>query len=379
VTKESFVRRIVLLSALAVVLAACGSSSKSSGDGGSAGEGRKLAMTIESGGCENNSQTVDAGPVTVDVTNKDADDITELEFKRDGHIVGEKENLTPGLSGSFSLTLKEGTYDIVCPDGKNGTLTVKAATTGTTAAPATTTAAVDDYKTYVKQQTALLVSETQEFVDAVKAGDVAKAKAEFPNARAPYERIEPVAESFGDLDPQIDAREGDVPAAEWGGFHRIEKQLWQNNNTTGMAPVADKLLADVKTLDSKIDALELEPAQIANGAVELLNEVAKSKITGEEDRYSHTDLWDFEANVQGAQEAFNAVKPIVTAKQADIATKTDAQFAAVLGALAKYKQGDGYVLYNKLTKDDTKTLSTEVDTLADALAKVPPLVVNQPS
>jgi iron uptake system component EfeO len=374
------VRRIVLLSALAIALAACGSSSKSSGNGGSSGGGdRKIAMTIESEGCAQNSQTVDAGPATIDVTNKDADDITELEFKRDGHIVGEKENLTPGLSGSFSLTLKEGTYDIVCPDGKNGTLTVKAAATGSTTADATTSSAVETYKKYVKEQTALLVSGTQEFVDAVKAGDVAKAKEEFPNARAPYERIEPVAESFGDLDPEIDAREGDVPAAEWGGFHRIEKQLWQNNNATGMAPIADKLLAAVKTLDSKIAALELEPAQIANGAVELLNEVAKSKITGEEDRYSHTDLWDFEANVQGAQEAFDAVKPIVAAQQADVASKTDARFAAVLAALAKYKHGDGYVLYDKLTKNDTKALATHVDTLADQLAKVPPLVVSRSS
>ena len=150
---------------------------------------------------------------------------------------------------------------------------------------------------YLEQESAVLVSETKEFTDAVKAGDVAQAKAEFTNARVHYESIEPVAESFGDLDPEIDAREGDVPDAEWGGFHRIEKQLWVDGNTTGMAPVADKLLTDVKELQAKIPGIDLEPAQIANGAVELLNEVAKSKVTGEEDRYSHTDLYDFAANV----------------------------------------------------------------------------------
>ena len=82
-------------------------------------------------------------------------------------------------------------------------------------------------------------------------------------------------------------------------------------NTTGMAPVADALLVSVKRLRSLVGTVKLEPSQIANGAVELLNEVAGSKITGEEDRYSHTDLWDFEANVEGAQEAFTSVKPIV--------------------------------------------------------------------
>ena len=42
----------------------------------------------------------------------------------------------------------------------------------------------------------------------------------------PYERVEPVAESFGDLDPRIDARANDVPKSKWTGFHPIERRLW---------------------------------------------------------------------------------------------------------------------------------------------------------
>lgn len=231
------------------------------------------------------------------------------------------------------------------------------------------------YRDYVEQESALLVSETKEFTDAVKTGDVAKANEEYTNARVRYESVEPVAESFGDLDPEIDARVNDVPAAQWGGFRRIEKQLWVDGNTTGMTPVADKLMANVKELQAKIPGIDLEPAQIANGAVELLNEVAKSKVTGEEDTYSHTDLYDFAANVAGAKAAFDALDPVVTAKDPQLPATVNAQFAAVTTALAKYKQGDEYVLYDKLTKDDTKALATKVDALADALAKVPPLVV----
>ena len=73
-----------------------------------------------------------------------------------------------------------------------------------------------------------------------------------------------------------------------------------------MNPVADKLLADVQRLQAFVPTIKLEPAQIANGAVELMNEVASSKITGEEDRYSHTDLWDFQANVDGAAKIVDA-------------------------------------------------------------------------
>ncbi len=141
----------------------------------------------------------------------------------------------------------------------------------------------------------------------MKAGDIETAKQKFAAARAHYESIEPIAESFGDLDPAIDAREGDVPDDEWGGFHRIEKALWVDNDVADMGPVADKLAADIQQLRTQIDTVQLEPAQIANGAVELLNEMSTSKITGEEDRYSHTDLSDFAANLAGSKAAFEAL------------------------------------------------------------------------
>ena len=84
-----------------------------------------------------------------------------------------------------------------------------------------------------------------------------------------------------------------------------------------MAPVADDAARRREgAAGAHSHGIELEPAQIANGAVELLNEVASSKITGEEDRYSHTDLWDFEANLDGAKQAFDAVRPMVAAKDA---------------------------------------------------------------
>ena len=77
----------------------------------------------------------------------------------------------------------------------------------------------------------MLEPRTTAFTNAVRAGDVAKARKLFPTAREPYERIEPVAESFGDSIPEIDARAGDVPAATWTGFHRLEKMLWVDNAT----------------------------------------------------------------------------------------------------------------------------------------------------
>jgi iron uptake system EfeUOB component EfeO/EfeM len=215
----------------------------------------------------------------------------------------------------------------------------------------------------------------------VKAGDVEQAKELYVPARVPYERIEPIAESFGGLDPAIDARAGDVPAKSWGGFHVIERQLWVRGNTAGMSPVADKLVADVESLQRKAKrkakGVELEPAQIANGAVELLGEVSKSKITGEEERYSHTDLDDFKANVEGARAAFDAVRPLVAAKRAALADRIDARFAAVDEALSPYRDGNQFASYTTLDKPDTRALSRAIDALAEPLSSVGGIVVAQ--
>ncbi len=189
-----------------------------------------------------------------------------------------------------------------------------------------------------------------------------------------YESIEPVAESFGDLDPEIDARENDVQSpADWTGFHRIEKILWTQNTTTGTEAYATKLLNDVTTLDSKVQNLTFQPAQLANGAVELLNEVANSKITGEEDRYSHTDLSDFQGNLQGASVAFDAAGPGAQEHGNGALVKTiNQRFADVEQTLDTYKRPTplGFALYGDLTQADRQKLSTQIDPLAEPLSTV---------
>jgi iron uptake system component EfeO len=204
---------------------------------------------------------------------------------------------------------------------------------------------------------------------------MAKAKALYGLARVPYERVEPVAESFGDLDPKIDAREGDVPLKQQTGFHVIEKALYKNNTLKGMKPFADKLVADVKQLETLVKDVPIDPVQTANGAVELLNEVSKSKITGEEERFSGIDLLDFHANVEGAQSAYDIVAPILKTKDGALASTVSDRFSALYKSLDAYKQGSGFVQYSTLDKADKTKLSQSVDSLAEPLSQVPAHVV----
>jgi iron uptake system component EfeO len=369
----------------ATALAACGgddsSSSSTSASVSDGGSTKELKFQLTDAGCDPINASVPAGPVKISVANPGSSKTDEFEVKNaDGIILGERENLAPGLSGDFTLTLQPGTYVINCTfqndTRDNGKLTVTGSATATPELDDDKlTQAVKTYKDGVQRQADELVTATAAFVAALKAGDTQKAKDLFATTRSHYEQIEPIAESFGDLDPEIDARVNDVAdKSQWTGFHRIEQILWQKNTTKGTEEYADKLLADVKDLQSKIPGLELQAAQIANGAVGLLDEVSASKITGEEDRYSHTDLTDFQGNVDGAKAAFEAVKPVLEANgDGDLVQTIQDRMAALQKGLDKYKRADqpsGFAEYKELTDADRRQFAQQVAALAEPLSLV---------
>ncbi|MEN5248946.1 iron uptake system protein EfeO [Brucella pseudintermedia] len=231
---------------------------------------------------------------------------------------------------------------------------------------------IADYKVYVQENLDVLVKDTKAFTDAVKAGDLEKAKELYPSTRVSYEKIEPIAELFADLDASIDSRADDHENGEksedFTGFHRIEYGLFAQNSTEGLAPVADKLYADVLELQKRVKDLTVPPEKVVGGAAALLEEVAATKISGEEDRYSHTDLWDFKANVDSAQKIVELFKPLLEKENPDLVKKVEANFKTVDDILAKYKKGEGYESYDKLSEDDRKALAGPVTTLAEDLS-----------
>jgi iron uptake system component EfeO len=354
---------------IALLAAGCGSS-----DNAPKGA-KKMSFELTDAGCVPNTAKAPAGPITFEVENTGTTAVTEFEVLDGDTILGEKENLSDGLSGSFSLTLEEGEYTLYCPGGSDerGTLKVTGRLNASTSPEVE--AAISQYREYLETSAGELVAATEPFVTAVLSNEVDEAKTLYAAARIPYERIEPVAESFGDLDPRIDARENDVAANEFGGFHRIEKALWVENTTKGMTPVAEELLTDVEELRARVKTVDLQGVQIANGANELLGEVSASKITGEEERYSHIDLVDFQANVTGAEAAFAAVKPLLSKKDPKLAKEIEASFEAVNSSLKPYRRGNGFVSYTELTKADTRRLAQEIDALAEELSQVPAQIV----
>lgn len=236
-------------------------------------------------------------------------------------------------------------------------------------------APVAEYKIYVGENVDQLVNDTTVFVQAIKAGNVEKAKSLYAPTRVSYERIEPIAELFSDLDGSIDSRaddhEGEEKDPAFTGFHRIEYILWEQPDQAAQAgAVADKLLADVKELQTRIEGLTFPPETVVGGAAALMEEVAATKISGEENRYSKTDLWDFKANTDGSYQIVELVRPLIAKQEAPFLAEVDKNFKTVYDILKNYetKDGKGYVSYANLTDKDRVTMAAAINKLAEDLS-----------
>jgi iron uptake system component EfeO len=294
-------------------------------------------------------------------------------------IVTERENIGPNTDADVVSELPAGAYQISCRPQDSTRINTGLTVTGDGASAAPTSAsaasAVSGYRDYVAEQVHDCIEATEDFVTALKAGDLAKAKSLFGPSRVGWEAIEPVAEAFGDIDPKTDTREADLESGQtWTGWHKIEKVLWVDGTTTGTGTLGDDLLANLNILSDRVPTAEITPTSMANGAKELLDEVATGKITGEEVTFSHTDLWDFKANLDGAQKVYDLLKPLV--KDSSLTASLDTEFADADNALSKYKTSDGWEDYSKVDEAGRKALSDAVNALAEPLSKLAAAVVS---
>ena len=338
----------------------------------------KVNVTVTDKQCEPMNITVNSGKTQFIIKNH-SQKALEWEILKGVMVVEERENIAPGFSQKMTANLQPGEYEMTCglltnPKGK---LIVKGEATADAAqgqALLSLGGAITEYKNYVMAETAALVTGTKAFTDAVKAGDVAKAQSLYAPTRQHYERIEPIAELFSDLDGSIDAREDDYEqkAADpkFTGFHRLEKALFGDKSVKGMDNYANQLYTDVVDLQKRISELAFPPSKVVGGAAGLIEEVAASKISGEEDRYSHTDLWDFQANIDGAKKIVDLLRPQLQKGNAELLAKVDANFAKVDAILAKYRTKEGFETYDKLTDADRNALKGPITALAEDLAQL---------
>jgi iron uptake system component EfeO len=391
------VRTLVLASTCAVfavpLLAGC-TDNTTTDNAGAAANVNPRALTVQSTDteCKVSANTAPSGPLTFAVTNGGSK-VTEFYlYGEDGlRIIGEVENIGPGITRELVMRVEPGSYITSCKPGMVGEgirAPFSVSDSGEEQQASGNDAELVEeankkYSAYVQDQTDQLVAGTAKFVAAYKAGDDDQARAIYPVARMHWERIETVAESFGDLDPKLDLREADLePGQKWTGWHRIEKDLWparaKNYEPLSKAQrvtYSDDLVKNTAILHDRVQDLTYSADDIANGSRALLDEVATGKVTGEEEYWSRTDLWDFQANVEGARVAFEGLRPLLQQKNPDLDSQIAAKFAAVQVLLDAQRVGHGFKTYDKLSKAEIKELSDAVNALSEPLSKLAAAVV----
>jgi len=350
-------------------------------------DGEAIKVTAADSTCDTSAKSVPAGQVTLKIQNTGSK-ATEVEILfPDDRIVSEKENIGPGTKYTLTAEVKAGSYEIACRPGMKGhgvrqKLTVTGGKTAAQRNPKLDQA-VAEYRQYAQDQADETLPRVEAFAKAIKAGDLDAAKKAYAPSRLGWERTEPVAESFGDIDPKVDVRaDGLEDGQKWTGWHRLEKALWQDKKIgPAEKTLADQLVTDLKDWQGRVGKAEITPTSMANGAKELLDEVATGKVTGEEDRYSHTDLSDFKGNVEGAQKAYELLKPVAAKNDPALAKELDKQFTALNAELDTFRTNPSdktsydFVSYDKVTEAQRKQLSDAVNALAEPLSKLAAAVV----
>ncbi|RKR75212.1 iron uptake system protein EfeO [Frondihabitans australicus] len=397
--QKSRLRSVLALTAVAVsaalVLAGCSTSSSSGSGDSSSSKVNKISVTLTGGGsdkCAVSSTSVPAGPVTFTVENKSSTGITEVELLQEQKILGEKENLAPGLAkSSFTVTLGGGKYQVYCPGATKEltdfTVTGKAAAASNSSAATLLRQGAKQYATYVDDQVTTMVATTKALQTAVDSGNLTDAQTAYAKARPYYERVESDVDGFvkpgfkatdnaGNLDYLIDMRASNLdPKVGWHGYHAVERDLFQSKAITASTKtLAAELTSNVEELSKLVPSLSYKPEDLANGAAGLLEEVQTEKVTGEEEAFSHIDLVDLAANVEGAEEAFAYMRPGLQKLDPSITKAIAAQFTKTDALLDTYRSSTGlggFITYDAATKaKDANTISQQVQALQDPLSQL---------
>ena len=94
-------------------------------------------------------------------------------------------------------------------------------------------------------------------------------------------------------------------------------------------------------------------------------------MTGEEEIWSHTDLWDFQANVDGALVGFEVLRDVAEARDPALVTTLDERFDALNALLATHGSLEaGFKHYDELAQDEVQALAAAVDALSEPLSRL---------
>ena len=343
----------------------------------------EVLVTIHPHSCEPNALTVPAGHASFRIVNR-SDRAVEWEILDGVLVVEERENIAPGLSQVINANLLPGDYAITCGllSNPRGTLHVTPTAASEAAAKARPSMVafvgpLSEFRVYLSSQGTALIKAVTALEQAIADGDLSQAQALYVPARVAYQRLAPAAQRLAELDNGINARADYFEHREqdtgFVGFHRLEYALFQQRDLEGLAPVAQRLSADVTTLKQQLLAQSLPPEQLVSLVVRNLNGIAEVRArSGEEERYSHTDLNGFAANLDAARKVVDLLRPLLAKSAADLLPQIDSALSAFDTELNGFKVKDGYASYDSVGTAQRQQIADKAKALAAALDGIDP-------
>ncbi|MCW0921703.1 MULTISPECIES: iron uptake system protein EfeO [Pseudomonas] len=343
----------------------------------------EIVVNIHPHSCEPNALTVPAGRASFRIVNR-SERAVEWEILDGVLVVEERENIAPGLSQVINANLQPGDYAITCGllSNPRGTLHVTPTAASDAAAKAKPSMVafvgpLSEFRVYLAVQGSALIKAATALNQAIASGDLAQAQALYLPARAAYQRLAPAAQRLAELDNQINARADYFEKREqdpaFVGFHRLEYALFQQRNLDDVTPIAQRLHADVTTLKQQLLAQSLPPEQLVSIVVRNLNSLAEVRAgSGEEERYSHSDLNGFAANAQTARKVVDLLRPMLSKSSADVLANVDQAMSDFDNQLNAFKSADGYVSYDAVTAAQRQQIAAKAKALAAAMDGIDP-------
>ncbi|WGT36058.1 iron uptake system protein EfeO [Pseudomonas atacamensis] len=343
----------------------------------------EIVVNIHPHSCEPNALTVPAGRASFRIVNR-SERAVEWEILDGVLVVEERENIAPGLSQVINANLQPGDYAITCGllSNPRGTLHVTPTAASDAAAKAKPSMVafvgpLSEFRVYLAVQGSALIKAATALNQAIASGDLAQAQALYLPARAAYQRLAPAAQRLAELDNQINARADYFEKREqdpaFVGFHRLEYALFEQRKLDDVAPIAQRLLAEVTVLKQQLLAQSLPPEQLVSILVRNLNSLAEVRAgSGEEERYSHSDLNGFAANAQTARKVVDLLRPMLSKSAADVLANVDQAMSDFDNQLNAFKSADGYVSYDAVTAAQRQQIATKAKALATSMDGIDP-------
>lgn len=343
----------------------------------------EITVTIHPHSCEPNALSVPAGRASFRIVNR-SERAVEWEILDGVLVVEERENIAPGLSQVINANLLPGDYAITCGllSNPRGTLHVTPTAESDANAKARPSMVafigpLSEFRVYLSSQSSALIKAVAALQHAVVAGDLQQAQALYLPARAAYQRLAPAAQRLAELDNAINARadyfEKREQDPQFQGFHRLEYALFQQRDLSGMAPVAQRLLDDVSNLKQQLLAQSLPPEQLVNVVARNLRSLAEVRaVSGEEERYSHSDLNGFASNLQTTRKVVDLLRPLLSKAAAELLPPIDSAINGLEAQFAALRAGDGYRAYDSVSATQRQQIADQAKQLAAALDAIDP-------